>query len=139
MELQELNERAFVIEKDARNHIRDMYCSSFLNVESDGYREAIEKRHEYADGFYYDGYLWDYLSNPVQVEENYLIEKIRAMKDVYVLWDIHSSERICMENYWNFNKDDILLLDGNTLVEALNLLPEDIYIMTTQTSHNPVK
>ena len=117
-----------IVETNKWIQIRDKYCSAFCKIECDRYKEAIVKRHEYSDGLCYNGYLWDYLCTPVQVEEHTLISKIQELKDIYVLWDIHSAERIFIEDYWKFGKDAVLLLDGNTLIEMLHILPEDIYI-----------
>lgn len=128
MELFELKEKISIVKGDEKHYIREMYCSSFFNISSPEYEAAIEKMHKYSDGFCYNGYLWDYLSAPVQIELDYLTTKIKHLNDIYVLWDIHSCERIFIENYWKFGKDDILLLDGNTLMESLHLLPEDLYI-----------
>ena len=128
MELSEFKKKVSIVEEDEKHHIREIYCSSFLNVSSAKYEAAINKKHEYSDGLYYNGYMWDYLSSPVIVESDYLTEKVRGRSNIYVLWDIHSCEKVFIENYWNFGRDDVLLLDGNTLMDAFYLLPEDIYI-----------
>jgi len=128
MELHEFTKKIHFFEGNEKNQIRAAYCSSFFNVNSDGFKTAIEKKQKFSDGFCYVGYLWDYPVNPAQIEISYLVSEVRKRKDIYVLWDIHSCERILIENYWKFGKDDVLLLDGNTLTESLHLLPEDIYI-----------
>ena len=128
MELFEFKQNVSVIKEDEMRRIREMYCSSFFNTSSTDYKTAIERMQNYSDGFCYTGYLWDYLSTPIQIELDYLFAKVRNYKDIYVLWDIHSCERIFIEEYWKFGKEDVLLLDGNTLVEALHLLPDGIYI-----------
>lgn len=128
MQLHEFICKTRITEGDDKLHIRETYCSSFFNVESDEYKVAIETKYNFSDGFCYSGYLWDYLSSPVQIGVKYLVSEVKKLKEIYVLWDIHSCERIFIENYWKFEKDDILLLDGNILTEALHLLPEDIYI-----------
>jgi len=128
MEIKELLRKAVITKKDEKDRIRNFYCSSFFDIESEGYIEEIEKMHKYLDGYCYNGYLWDYLSRPEIIEELCLIEKIREVAEVYILWDIHSCEKIFIEDYWKFEKDDILLLSGNLLVETLDIFPEDVYI-----------
>jgi hypothetical protein len=47
---------------------------------------------------------------------------------VYVFWDIHTKERIFIENYWKFDKWAVLHLNSQLLFENLEYLLEDIYI-----------
>jgi len=128
MELFEFKKNLSITKEVEKHRIREMYCSLFFNISSAEYKTAIEKRHKYSDGLCYNGYMWDYLSAPAQIELDYLSAKVKSLKNIYVLWDLHTCERIFIKNYWKFNKDDILLLDGDTLIKALHLLPEDIYI-----------
>lgn len=47
---------------------------------------------------------------------------------VFVFWDIHSCERILIEDYWKFDKDSVIEIDFNVLLEGETYLPEDFYI-----------
>lgn len=40
----------------------------------------------------------------------------------------HSCERILIEDYWKFDKDSVIEIDFNVLLEGEAYLPEDIYI-----------
>ena len=50
------------------------------------------------------------------------------MKSIYVFWDIHSSEKIWIKDYWKFDKDAVLRMSMDTLLAGCEFLPEDIYI-----------
>ena len=128
MSMNLLTENIYVLDDKTKESIREKFCISFIDTKKDGYREAIEEKEEYSDGYCYNGYLWDYIANVTVVEENYMKTKITKMNEVYALWDIHSSEKILIENYWKFKKDDIVKLKGDTLIEKLHLFPEDLYV-----------
>lgn len=57
-----------------------------------------------------------------------LCEELLNKKEVLVLWDIHSCDRIFIENYWKFPKDKVIMVDAKWLIDGLEYLPEDIYI-----------
>jgi len=44
------------------------------------------------------------------------------------LWDIHTCEKILIEDYWKFPKERVIKVDVTSLKEGLEYLPEDIYI-----------
>ena len=128
METPNFAKNIVIISGEKQEKIRSMYCSSFVKTESDGYKRNIEIKHNYSDGYCYNGYIWDYLINPVISDEHSLAETIKTLKNIYVFWDIHSCEKIWLEDYWKFGKENILFLDGETLMQSLHLLPEDLYI-----------
>ena len=128
MEPCDLLKNIVIIEGEKQEKIRGTYCSSFAKVDDDGYRRNIDTRHKYSDGYCYNGYLWDYLIDPIVSDERSLMAAIKELKSIYVLWDIHSHEKIFIKDYWKFGKECILLLDSSMLIQYLHLLPEDIYI-----------
>lgn len=46
-----------------------------------------------------------------------------------MLWDIHTAERIFIEDYWKFGKNNVLKLEFAELMNNLHYLPDDIYIL----------
>ena len=128
MSITDLIKNVAIISGEEQLKLRDAYCSSFANTKSDGYKKNIATYHNYSDDYCYNGYIWEHLANPMLAEERSLMKIIQKLKKIYVLWDIHSCERILVEDYWKFEKETILLLDGDMLIKSLHLLPEDIYI-----------
>ena len=128
MDISDTMKNVTIVSGEEQLKIRNAYCASFLNTKDDGYKENIATSHNYSDGYCYNGYMWDYLTTPTIAEEHGLIKAIEKLKKIHVLWDIHSCERIFIEDYWKFGKDNIFLLDGDILMKILHLLPEDIYI-----------
>jgi hypothetical protein len=52
----------------------------------------------------------------------------RRLGEVLVLWDLHPDGRVLVEDYWKFERDDVLSLDFKLLLGNLRHLPEDVYI-----------
>ena len=109
------------------NILRKKFVKHFVDTGSDYYKERIERLIEFCDGMCYEGYLWDCLSFSTPMTENELSKFLANKKNVYVMWDIHSCERILMLNYWKYPKDSVLLLN-RWIPTVMNSLPEDIYI-----------
>ena len=122
-----LRQRTDIITGDEADLIREKYISRFVDPESDHYMRYIAELREFSDGLYYTGYLWDCLKSAVQVEEEDVYD-MELDRIVYVLWDLHSSDRIHIEDYWKFPRRAILRLRFCDLVEGRECLPEDIYI-----------
>ncbi|WP_040948961.1 hypothetical protein [Gorillibacterium massiliense] len=106
---------------------RKSYLDCFINTNSKQYIDNIEKLYLFSDGFCYIGYLWDCLNQKRPDDFENLINEL-PITPILVMWDIHSKERIFIDNYWIFNKADIIRLDKEKLINNLELLPEDIYI-----------
>ena len=108
--------------------IRKNYCEAFLLEESEYYKKNIFAKKQYSDGLCYEGYLWDCYANfsvkPISFCEDFLETK----SDLYVLWDIHSSEKIFIPNYWKYPKSSVLVLETWSYDFYSNSLPEDVYI-----------
>jgi len=108
--------------------LRTQYINAFINTSSEFYKLYIENQYKFIDGYCYTGYLWDCLNSPDIADELYVKEIQKKINNVYVLWDIHSCERILVENYWKFEKDAVLSLSMDTLLSGMEHLPEDLYI-----------
>ena len=110
--------------------IRKKYINKFIDKECEEYKEFIKKTKRYIDGECYDGYLWDclFIKELEIIKEKYFNDVSCKIEDVYVFWDIHSCQKIGIDEYWRFDKHDVLRLDFNVLLKGLKYLPEDIYI-----------
>lgn len=116
--------------ENQKKNLREKYIHIFINTNHERYNDDIKKLHNYHDGLCYDGYLWDYLKQGVLISESDLNKRLISISHdfVYVMWDIHSEEKIFIENYWKFQKDDILKMHPEILLKGEYFLPEDIYI-----------
>jgi hypothetical protein len=108
--------------------IRSRYIKTFVDFEGEFYKANIETKHKFSDGYCYTGYLWDCLVSPIIISQEYLEATQKNLGSVYVFWDIHSCERIFIDEYWKFGKDSVLQLDMKILMSGKVHLPEDIYI-----------
>lgn len=107
--------------------LRNKFICSFINTKTSYYNENIKIMKEFSDGYCYIGYLWDCLLNPQIVLEYEADQLLKEKQNLYIMWDIHSCERIFIPNYWKFPKLNIL--SNDIWNEHLKLeLPEDIYI-----------
>jgi hypothetical protein len=129
MDLIAFKEKVNIIHKEIADRLRKRYISAFINTEMEHYREYILTLKQCSDGLCYFGYLWDCLRNPIIIGEDDIFAFLSNYSDnIYILWDIHSKDKIWIENYWKFDKNAILELDPQLLLENLEYLPEDIYI-----------
>jgi len=128
MELDEFKKSIEVVENEHAEDIRKRYIKEFVNTKKEYYDKYINKLQEFEDGFCYTGYLWDCIVESQVVDFEFIKSQKNNLADVFVFWDIHTKERIFIKDYWKFNKNDILKLDFNTLINNLKYLPEDIYI-----------
>lgn len=117
-----------VLDKQTGNTIRSKYINEFVNTEHEQYHQQIQLKHKFRDGYCYAGYLWDYIKNPIIIDKKYFEVLADKINRVFVFWDIHSCERILIEDYWKFDKDSVIEIDFNVLLEGEAYLPEDIYI-----------
>lgn len=117
-----------VLDKQTGNTIRNRYINTFVNTEHEQYHQQIQLKHKFRDGYCYVGYLWDYIKNPIIIDKKYFEALADKINRVFVFWDIHSCERILIEDYWKFDKDSVIEIDFNVLLEGETYLPEDFYI-----------
>lgn len=116
-----------ILNSKESDELRYKYIKNFVDVSSSYYKEHIEQRQQFSDGLCYTGYLWDCFTKPNVVPE-YLLEQILSEKhDLYIMWDIHSSDRIFIPNYWKYPKLNVLHVESWSQ-DLRKELPEDIYI-----------
>lgn len=116
-----------VINSIESTKLRELFIQTFVNTASDYYINRINKLIEFSDGICYTGYLWDCLKNPCVVSEDAINDILKNKKNIFVMWDIHSSDRILIPNYWKYPKTSILFFDDWT-EDSKKTLPEDIYL-----------
>lgn len=80
--------------------LRSEYISAFVNCDSPHYRKYIEQKRMFTDGMCYVGYLWDCLLNMDVISEYRAKMMLTEKRDVFIMWDIHSCERILIPDYW---------------------------------------
>ena len=71
------------------------------------------------------GYLWDTLKSSACVTRAD-IERINAQR-VYVLWDLHSAQKIHIPNYWRFPKSAIVAGRWRDMLSHYRYFPADSY------------
>jgi hypothetical protein len=128
MSLEDFKRNIIIINKIEGSLLRNRYIQKFILTEKDYYKRYVLSTQTFSDGICYTGYLWDCLKEVEVIDFNYINSMRNSLEKVYVLWDIHSRDRILIEDYWKFKKNDILLLDFCVLLDNLDYLPEDIYI-----------
>lgn len=108
--------------------IRNIFLEYFIDTNSVYYQHYIQPRKLFSDGWCYTGYLWECIRNKATVSSRYILEHI-AMKDepIYILWDIHSREKIRVHDYWKFPKTAVLKVDPGSVECIIDELPEDCY------------
>ena len=108
--------------------LREIFIESFVDTSSKYYQPYILDLHSFSDGLCYTGFLWDCMTNFQVVSQNFILDFLeRRTTDIYVLWDIHSRDRIFIENYWKYPKRAVLSFSPCELADILPTLPEDCY------------
>lgn len=131
--LDEFKSTISVIGGTDAEQMRKRYVLRFVDTESERFRQSIAVRTAFADGSYYTGYLWDCMKASVVVAEKEIVRDLeRVDQAIYVMWDLHSAQRIKIPNYWKFPKEAVLSLTPRQLLAGLVYLPEDIYIFDSE-------
>lgn len=107
--------------------LRQKYIQTFIQTGLDYFSKYIQKTEQFKDGWCYTGYLWDCFDNFFLKSMDECEDFLSTKRNLYVFWDIHSSERILIPNYWKYPKDSILALDSWNYDRYHDTLPEDIY------------
>ncbi len=107
--------------------LRNEYISVFVNCDSPHYRKFIEQKRMFTDGMCYVGYLWDCLLNMDVISEYRAKMMLTEKRDVFIMWDIHSCERIFIPDYWKYPKTSVLYT-GEWSDSLMSDLPEDLYL-----------
>lgn len=128
MIFEDFKEQVEVLSEEESNVLREFYIEKFIDISKENYKMNIAKMKLFSDGYCYTGYLWDYLLNYNKITLKSLFDELANKRDVLILWDIHSCDRILIENYWRFPKDRVIKVDIEYLKEGIEYLPEDIYI-----------
>jgi hypothetical protein len=128
MDFEDFRSKVEILSENQAEELRKDYIEKFINVEHVHYKNHISVYKTYCDGECYTGYLWDCLKNSQMFRFRELKYYLENYSMVYVFWDIHTKERIFIENYWKFDKWAVLHLNSQLLFENLEYLLEDIYI-----------
>jgi|SRR5579884_3597380 len=112
--------------------IRNRFMSEFVDIDRPWYRENIAMLHRYKDGEFYTGYLWEVLDRWQPTSEDELIARSMTMGSAYALWDLHSSEKILIPNYWKFPRDAVLNGLASVILTAQDILPKDLYVFDVE-------
>lgn len=107
--------------------LRFNYTQKFVDTTKDYYIKLIEHKTQFSDGMCYVGYLWDCLKNPRVISEADASRILHKKQNLYIMWDIHSCERILIPDYWKYPKTSVLLTEmwSDSFKENL---PEDMYL-----------
>jgi hypothetical protein len=116
-----------ILDSTKSDRLRCEYIKKFINTSSLYYKENIEQKTLFSDGVCYIGYLWDCLSTHTIISEYEADQFLQKKRTMFIMWDIHSSERILIPNYWKFPKTKILCVD-EWIETFKHNLPEDIYV-----------
>lgn len=107
--------------------LRNEYISAFVNCDSPHYRKFIEQKRMFTDGMCYVGYLWDCLLNMDVISEYRAKMMLTEKRDVFIMWDIHSCERIFIPDYWKYPKTSVLYA-AEWSDSLMSDFPEDLYL-----------
>ena len=105
MDLKTFKTQLQILNETERREFRKKYIEKFINTHHESYQKQIQSKRKFLDGYCYLGYLWDYVKNPSIIDIEYIEKIAKNIDAVYVFWDIHSCERIFVQNYWKFDKD----------------------------------
>lgn len=121
------------------DELRKKYIEQFIDTDHVMYHNQIQIKHKFIDGYCYLGYLWDYIKNPIIIQEASFYSLINKFDKVFVFWDIHTCERILIKDYWKLGKNTMIKLTLETLLCGEAYLPEDIYIFDDSLTWTLVK
>lgn len=116
-----------ILDSTESGALRCDYIRNFVNTASSYYKKNIERKEMFSDGRCYTGYLWDCLLNPSIISEYEADQLLQEKRRVFIMWDIHSCERILIPEYWKFPKSRVLYADA-WLESFKDDLPEDLYL-----------
>lgn len=110
------------------NNIRQIFIYTFVDTTCDYFQSRIKHMTKFSDGLRYTGYLWDCMIRRERVSYNYIISQLETHSNpIYIFWDIHSHDRIKIENYWKYPIDSVLYLHPTEIHNIIQTLPEDCY------------
>ena len=110
------------------NTLREVFIDSFVDTSCEYYRNRIEHKELFSDGFRCTGYLWDCMRNRERVSEHYVFEYLKEQSNaIYIMWDILSHDRVLIPNYWKYPLESVLSVCAEEVHRFLQPLPEDSY------------
>ena len=127
MNLGQFKRSARALPAEEASIIRNRFIKSFVDTRSKFFQKRVRCKRRFSDGLCYEGYLWDCLKNPRRIPIRAVLRRLLQTKQVFVLWDIHSSDRIWVRDYWLFPKSSVLEVPPEVLVTNVAFLPEDVY------------
>lgn len=116
-----------ILDSTKSDTLRFEYIKNFINTSSLYYKENIERKILFSDGLCYTGYLWDCLLKPTVISEYKANQFLQGKRRIFIMWDIHSCERILIPDYWKFPKTKIICTDA-WMESFKHNLPEDVYV-----------
>ena len=130
LSLAEFKDAVFQLPSRDAARWREAYIGRFVDRDSEFYKKHVGRLELHADGWCYEAYLWDCFRHPkatIRFEE---IRRALLVKKalVFVMWDIHSCDKVLIPDYWKFEKASVLQLRSDLRPGNLRHLPEDIYI-----------
>lgn len=132
MDFDEFSQSLTIILGTKSDEIRASYIEHFVDTTSDYYQKNIAITTSQNGEKYYFGYLWDCLKVSGLISEQQLYEKLRDMQQgLFFLWDLHSSKKILIKDYWKFPLRAVLSIKPDVLIQGMAYLPEDIYIFNS--------
>jgi hypothetical protein len=118
-----------VVDVVEAGRVRERFLDAFIDEDAPRFDETIRRRVAFSDGMAYTGYLWDFIKGRVLIDEVDLWERVDRRGWVYVMWDVHSSDRILIDDYWRYPKESVLIGRPPAVIEAgQRFLPEDLYL-----------
>ena len=116
-----------VLNQSKSNILRNEYINALVNCDSPYYKKYIEQKRMFVDGMCYVGYLWDCLLNKVVISEYRAKLMLTEKNNIFIMWDIHSCERIFIPDYWKYPKTSVLYA-AEWSDSLMSNLPEDLYL-----------
>ena len=117
-----------ILEGNEYSTIRDLFIEQFVDQNSNFYLEHIKKKHNFSDGLFQTGYLWDCLKEHHKKTEKYCMDILSSKSEFYVVWDVLSSEHVYIPNYYKYPTESCLKLSFQEYLEKADTFPEDIYL-----------
>ena len=128
-ELSQFRDRVRVLPMAQARLVRARFQEALLDTGHPNYDDRILRLRPFSDGEFCTGYMWDYLRNPRQVSEEEVLRMVAmVIGSVYAMWDVHSSDRIRIPDYWKFSRSAVLAMRPADLLAGLGFLPEDLYM-----------
>ncbi len=128
------NKHPDILSPNDSSFLRQSYFEAFINTDSDHYKQYVNTTHQFTDGFHYEGYLWDCLIKRDRISFQRLCLEVVQHKEVLVMADDHSRDLVINAPLWPYPPYSVVLFESQTFIDALAILPEDLYIFDDSVS-----